>query len=143
MSYAPTPYPMSDVSDLTSELAAKMASNGLMIFEVTTQKSPVKVLGKQGTVSSGQVVLYLTDTGLAGGNALFTNVYPEFFNFFVNDSTTSWLPSYGLSGDKKTLTITVNKPGQAYLSLLGFNILTAATTTAPNGTVVNVVIWGD
>lgn len=96
----------------------------------------------QGTVSGtgGLAPVYLTDTGTAGGNALFgtgvLSVQPV-----VNDASTVYPIAWTLSGDRKTLTVTLNKAATPLLSLLGINIL-AAPTASPSGTLAQVLVTG-
>lgn len=89
------------------------------------------------TVSSGQAVFYLTDNGASNGNPIFTNVYKESANFWVDDAGIQYqYGTYTLSTDKKTLTVAVNKLGSVVLGLI--NIVSAA-----NGVTVYMRVKGD
>ncbi len=115
-----------------SQYAAAYGSSG------NTLTNP-RVYVATGTVSSGTIVLYLTDNGLVGGNALFSTILR--IDCGVYDSTTVYAFNPVVSNANKTLTVTVAKAATPLLSLLGINIL-AAPTTAPNGTSVNVTVVG-
>jgi hypothetical protein len=112
----------------------------MRMFSVAGTEVPnSKMYTGSKTVSGGVAVFYMTDNGAANGNALFsaiTSVQPV-----VNDSTTVYACSWVISGDLKTLTLTVNKSATPLLSLLGLNIL-AQPTAAPNGTVAQVLVVG-
>lgn len=100
---------------------------------------------------AGLVTFYLTDTGAAGGNALFANVNLDSIQPFIPDSSASYAfsaPSY--NSTTKALTLTVNKLGTSttnvLLNLLGSltSVLTGITyAAAPNGTVVKMMVWGN
>lgn len=139
-----------DMAALTSEaafttplciaqaLAAKGLNSGLSFYQGSTMKSGVKAVTKSVNVASGVATFYLTDTGLLTGAAIFTDVFMESINLSISDAAAAYQMAYSLSGDKKTLTVTVNK-------LTTSNILTGilGQAAAPNGTVVRLLIFGN
>lgn len=87
-------------------------------------------------VSGGTAIFYLTDDNTASGNAMFTGVYKESLNWWIDDATFQYqIGGYTISSDKKTLTLTVNKLGTVVLGLIQL-------VSAANGVVVNLTIWG-
>lgn len=113
------------------------------VYLGSTVKTGVKMLAGQVITTGGVATYYLTDTGGAGGSALFANVYGETLDFEVNDSVNSYRYSWSLSGDRKTLTVTVTRSAPTGLiALLGLN-LTSAPVPTPNGTAVRMTVWGD
>lgn len=99
-----------------------------------------KILTVSKTTTGGVATIYLTDNGLATGNALFASgvlaVQPQ-----ANDSSTVYAWSWTISADRKTLTLTAKKSATPLLSLLGVNIL-AQPANVPDGTVVFAVAVG-
>lgn len=94
-------------------------------------------------VSAGATaVIYLTDDGTAGGNALFSSV-----NFmhakFVSSDPTLGCAYPTISGDLKTLTVGVVKQTFNVISLLSTNILGSVSTGNPaSGTALKVLVQG-
>lgn len=91
---------------------------------------------------AGVATVYLTDNGLAGGNAIFKSVRFVHANYVSND------PNYGrsiaISGDLKTLTITCVRQIFSGIVLLSTNILgSVAIGAAPDGTMLNVLVQGN
>lgn len=79
------------------------------------------------TNASGNIVLYLTDNGLAGGNALFTDVLLNTVTVTPVSTSTIYLngdPT--ISADKKILTI----PVRQNTSLLGLGLIPFSTAAA-------------
>lgn len=101
------------------------------------RKTLVKQFLATGTVAggAGNVTFNLTDDGTATGNAIFTNVYQESANFWINSQISFNFSSYTLSGDKKTLTVKVSNPIISALIIVYAN--------AANGTVAYLQINGD
>lgn len=108
----------------------------------TTQKTNAKFIAKNATVAggAGAAIFYLTDNGLAGGNAICTNVYDDTISFEINNSANSYRWSWTISGDKKTLTATVNQ--STAVTLLGIQVL-GGLAAATNGTVVRLNVLCD
>ncbi len=101
------------------------------------KKNSVVRAGFSVTVSSGSVVVYLTDNGLVSGNALFPNeVFEELFFAKVNDTALNPLFSWTVTNSNKTLTI-ICKQLTSVLGVLGF------TTNLTNGTTVYLSIAGN
>lgn len=124
---------------IASQRAVKdfMSTNPVKVYKSGVLKVSPKVYVTSATVSSGSVTVNLTDDNTSSGTALFANVYKESMNWWIEDATSSYqLGSYTLSGNKKTLTLTVNKLGSIVLGLIQF-------VSAANGAVVNVTVWGD
>lgn len=92
--------------------------------------SPINYIGT-ATVSSGSVVIQLTDTGLSTGGALFANGI-DTVNAWINGVNASFIPV--LTNGNKTLTISED----AITSVLGILSLTAPS----NGVTVDVDIKG-
>lgn len=100
-------------------------------------KSSVWEYFSSATVSSGNVVFNLTDDGTSSGNAVFTNVYLESLNLIIYSSTIQYQFSNPVvSGNKKTLTVTVGQLGTVILSIVQF-------ITAANGITVYAQVKGD
>lgn len=118
-----------------------MFVNGLQMFDG-------HLFNATSTTSGGNVVFYLTDTGTAGGNAVFANVITE--SVMLTAVSTTLPVSYGtpvVSGDKKTLTIPVYQPGtsQSVVTILGINVLSGTSlvpVAAANGIPVRMVVQG-
>lgn len=106
-------------------------------YQGTTLRSGAFPIFKSVSVSSGTAVFHLTNDGLSGGTALFTNgVIDESVNAFVSDAAASYQMSYAFTNSNKTLTITANK-------LTTANILTGILgQAAANGSVVKLQVWG-
>lgn len=102
-----------------------------------TEKSNTKSWYGSAVVSSGNVVFWMTDTNTSGGNPIFNNVYMESVNFTVSDPNNQYeFSNFSLSGDKKSLTVTVNRLGTVLIGIIQF-------VTAANGTTVYLQIKGD
>lgn len=111
-------------------------TNMTQLYKSGVLKTPVRMYTGSATVSSGNAIFYLTDDGTSGGNAIFNNVYQESFNWTINDATNSFqVGSYTLAGNKKSITVAVNRIGLS-LGLIIF-------TSAANGTTVYFTVWGD
>lgn len=119
------------------------ASNGTapanpQAYEGTSQRVNAFGIFKNGTISSGTVAFNLTNDGTSTGTALFpTGVIQASLNVIVNDAAAAYQPSWAWSNSNKTVTVTLNKLGTA-------NILTGllGQVSAPNGTGVNISVWG-
>lgn len=98
-------------------------------------QSTVWECGRSNTVSTGTVVFNLTADNTSGGTALFSTIFKESANFWIDDATNQYqIGGYTVSANKKTLTLTVNKIGLS-LGIIVF-------TSAANGVVVNMTIKG-
>lgn len=111
--------------------------------DVTNQIATVAALyrGKpfSVTTTSGSVVIYLTDTGLVGGNPLFSSIDYVHLDFVSNDP--NFGKSYVLSG--VTLTITAVKQSFSGVTVVGINVLgSVAIAAAANGTALTVLVQG-
>ncbi len=108
---------------------------------VASSKSKKVFLPYTATISGGTAVIYLTDNGLVGGNALFSSVDYVHLDFISNDP--NFGKSYTLSGDLKTLTVTAVKQVFSGVTVLGINVLGAVTVSAAvNGTQLSVLVQG-
>lgn len=111
------------------------------VFQNQTAKQTPRLWIGVGTVAGGSGVaqVFPTDTNLAGGNALFTNIYGVFATGSSNQTTAvnTILASHkSTSADKKTVSVTC---------VDGLTAIVAANTLeySPNGVLVNVLIIGD
>lgn len=91
----------------------------------------------------GIATVYLTDNGLAGGNALYKSIKFIHANFLSNDPNLG--RSIAISGDLKTLTITaVKQTFTGIVILTSINVLgSVAILPAPDGTMLNVLVQGN
>lgn len=100
-------------------------------------KSDTKIFYGSGVVANGAITFYLTDTGDANGNAIFSNVYTESMNLFTLDLTNQYqFGNLVISNDKKTLTLTINKLGSVLIGIIQF-------VAAANGQTVYLQVKGD
>lgn len=104
-----------------------------------------KFYSQNATTTSGVATFYLTDDFTSSGNALFTTVYKDTAQFWVEDTANAhFFGGYTLSGDNKTLTITSKTRTFTGVTVLGVDVLgSTAITNSSNGTVVRLAIWGD
>lgn len=114
---------------------------GLTYYKASVLKTGVKIYGETVSITSGSAVIYLTDDHTSGGSALFTEV--NYVDLNINDSANIYGRSYTLSGDLKTLTVSVTKQTFTGITLLSTPILGSVTlSAAPNGLSVNVKVEG-
>lgn len=107
------------------------------VWATGVNKATVKYICTSAVVSGGNAVFYLTDNNGSTGSAVFTNVYLESTNLYVSSSTDMYNYSgLTVSGDKKTLTVTVNRLGTVLVGIIQL-------VTAANGTTVFLQILGD
>ena len=107
-------------------------------------KKNTKTYLTSATVSSGVATFYLTDNNTSWGNAIFSNVYIQSIRPWYNDKTTLYAEGdYALSGDKKTLTLSVNKLSFTGTTILGINVLGTYAFVAANGATVYLLVQGD
>lgn len=97
------------------------------------------------TVSGGSVTFYLTDNGLAGGNAIATTWFKESANFWVEDVSAQYqFGNFTISADKKSVTASITRLSATSTILSLVSVLTGLTFIAPaNGTVVYLTIKGE
>lgn len=94
------------------------------------------ILRKASTNSSGVATIYLTADGTSGTAAAFTTVYEDGIIVMpVGAANNYQVASVVLSGDKKSIAITVNTLSTVVLSLV-------TVTTAAAGVEVRGAIWG-
>lgn len=99
-------------------------------------KDAPKLYVSSGLVSTGTITLYITDDGTATGNAMFTSVWKESLNWWIDDGANQYqLGSYTVAGDMKSITLNVNRLGTVLLGLIQF-------ITGADGVIVNISIWG-
>lgn len=90
-----------------------------------------------GTTTGGNITFYLTDNGLAGGNAVFTNVYADSITISPYGASAVYqISSPTVSGDKKSITATVNQVTSVVLGLIQI-------ASASNGVACNLLVLGD
>lgn len=94
------------------------------------------ILRKASTNSSGVATIYLTTDGTAGTSAAFSTVYEDGIIAMPMGSTSNYqVVSVVLSGDKKSVAVTVNQLGSVVLGLVN-------VTSAAAGVEVRAAVWG-
>ena len=102
---------VSDLSQYDNSVSAFLTAADLpvgAVYELTVTKTGVNIWNGSGTTTSGVATIYLTDDGLASGNALFSNVYSVQATSANNTTSAIAVPVASIksvSADKKTLTI--------------------------------------
>lgn len=123
---------------ITSQKAVKTYIDSKAKMWVSgVQKSKWIFYVSSATTSSGNITVYITDNGTAGGNAVFTNIYED--SIFFTSPNSSVIYTYSnvtVSGDKKSVTASVSQVNSVLLGLLSF-------VTASNGTNVQLTVIGD
>lgn len=121
----------------TNNASLDFVKNKNQVWKTGTRKYTAIQYVSSATVASGAVTFYITDDGTASGNAVFTNVYKESANFWVEDSSNQYQYSgFTVAANKKSITVTVGKLGSVLLGIIQF-------LTAANGTTVYLTIMGD
>lgn len=124
------------VAGADSTDAATMAQTP-KVYRAGVLKTNVKMYTHTATVSSGNVSFWLTSDGTSSGTALFSNVYKESLNWWIDDASNQYqLGGYSLAGDMKSITLTVNRLGTVLIGIIQF-------ITGANGVTVHLNIWGD
>lgn len=83
----------------------------------------------KATTSSGGVTFYITDDGTSSGNAVFTNVYADSVTISpYGTSAVYQISAPTVSGDKKSITATVNQVTSVVLGLIQ---ITGASNSVP------------
>lgn len=112
-------------------------TNFLKVYKGGTLRTAPKFYYSSGVVSGGNVTFYLTTDGTASGSAIFASVDKESFSWWIDDNASQYqLGSYALAGDKKSITLTVNKLGTVLIGIIQF-------VAAANGATVNLAVWGE
>lgn len=94
------------------------------------------ILRKTTTNGSGIATIYLTNDGTSGGTALFSTVYEDGIIVMpVGTANNYQVASIVLSGDKKSIAVTVNTLSTVILGLV-------TLSTSPSGVEVRAAIWG-
>lgn len=118
-------------------------TDGLFAVVGSTTKYDVFPTVKSVTISGGNAVFYLTDDGTSTGNALYSDVYLESLNWTVWDNAGLYaIGTPTISGNKKTLTVPVQKQGFSGVTILGINVLGSVAFTAASGPTMAVSILG-
>lgn len=99
------------------------------------QSGGFPILRKASTNSSGVATIYLTDTNLSSGAALFATVFEDGIVAMPVGANNYQVTGVVLSGDKKSIAVSLNQIS----SVLG--ILTLSST-AGSGVEVRAAIWG-
>ena len=129
--------PINAQDAMTMNSANNTASGIPRLWNNGVSKTTVKEFCGSSTVSSGSVTFNLTTDGTSTGPAIFSNVYQESTNLWINDASNQYqFGGYSLSGNKKTLTFTINKLGTVIAGLIQF-------ISAANGVTVYLQIKGD
>lgn len=106
------------------------------------QKLNVKQLTANGTITSGTLVVYMTDDGTITGNALFPNEI-LYTSIVTTDPSNVFGLGYVISNSNKTLTITANKQTFSGVTVVGVSVLgSVSLSAAPNGTAIGVHVIG-
>lgn len=109
---------------------------------VISSKATKIFLPYTATTTAGTAIIYLTDTGLVTGKALFLSVDYVHLDFILNDPNLG--KSYVLSSDLKTLTITAVKQSFTGITVLGINVIgSVAIAAAATGTILSVLVQGN
>lgn len=140
--------PMADLSVL---LASIMNNLTLETWVNGVHKASVKQYLATAVVAAGKVRFYLTDNGLSGGNAIFTNIYIQSRNLFVDDIASSYVfGNYVIDAAKKYVEFDIRKlnttASSGLINLIGgaTSFVTGLAFTAPaNGVTVYLQINGD
>lgn len=128
-----------------NETLAAVATSGLYtdlsnkptLWKSGVNKSNFIEYISSAVVASGTVSFNLTDDGLSSGNVIFTTVFKESANFWIEDSQNQYQYSgYSLSENKKVLTVTINRLGSVLLGIVQF-------ISAANGVTVYLTIKGE
>lgn len=94
------------------------------------------ILRKASTNSSGVATIYLTTDGTSGTAAAFSTVYEDGIVVMpIGSSSNYQVVSVVLSGDKKSIAVTVNQLGSVVLGLVN-------VTSAASGVEVRAAVWG-
>lgn len=127
-----------DTQDAMTMNSAQTTASGIpRVWVNGVHKASVWEYYSSATVSSGNVVFNLTDDGTSGGNAVFTNVYLESLNLIVYSATVQYqFSNPTVSGNKKTLTVTVGQLGTVILGVIQL-------VSAANGITVYGQVKGD
>lgn len=101
-----------------------------------------KILHTSATTSGSTVTFNLTEDNTPTGEALFTSVAKASMRVWIDDEEISMqVGDYTVSGNNKTLTITVQRPDTS--TLLGVVVLRSELANLPNGTTVYLSIEGN
>lgn len=94
------------------------------------------ILRKASTNSAGVATIYLTSDGTSGTSAVFSTVYEDgIVAMPIGSSSNYQVVSVVLSGDKKSIAVTVNQLGSVVLGLVN-------VTSAASGVEVRAAVWG-
>lgn len=125
---------------------------GSKLYVGATEKFDAFVTVMSAAIAGGAglVTFHPTDDGTGSGNALYSEIEVDSINAYIFDNAALYaIGSPTVSGDKKTITMTVNKLGassaNALLNLLGgvVSVLNGLTlTAAPNGVTVKCAVTG-
>lgn len=97
------------------------------------QKAGAFVYASKAVTSSGSAVFYITDDGTASGNAVFTNIFADSINIVIYGNAATYQPfTPTVSGDKKSITISVNQ-------VTNISVLSLLFVAASNG--IDVRLW--
>ncbi|MGE3624570.1 MAG: hypothetical protein AB7H77_11970 [Bdellovibrionales bacterium] len=126
----------------TAQDALAAANNKSSLYVDGVLKNSAREITVSALTSgtTGTATFALTD---GSNNALCPNaVFKKTANFWVDDNSLA-SPSFGgysVSGDRKTLQITVKRPSGTFISLLNLTLLGSGTSAVPANTEVNLRI---
>lgn len=117
-----------------ADLAVAARANKSQMTNAVTGTWPI--LRKASTNSSGVATVYLTVDGTSGTDAEFSTIYEDGIICMPVGSTSNYqIVSVVVSGDKKSIAVTVNQLGSVILGLVN-------VTTAAAGVEVRAAVWG-
>lgn len=120
---------------LTADTAVAALSNKVHSGS-TIDTGAWPILRKASTNSSGVATIYLTADGTSGTAAAFATVYEDgIVAMPVGSASNYQIVSIVLSGDKKSIAVTVNQLGSVVLGLVN-------VTSAASGVEVRAAVWG-
>lgn len=113
-------------------------SNGMTVS--TTVEVPFD--GKLIAGGAGNVVFYATDTGLVGGNAIFSSISKVIPTFDVADPLKA-VSKPVVSNGNKTITTNCKISQQNLVTILGISVIGSTTlANAPDGTSLSFMVFG-
>lgn len=136
--------PMLDDSNKVVTSHAALASDNA-VLALARRKAWVSGVLKQdsfvyyskATTVSGSVIFYLTNDGTSSGTAVFSNVYADSITISPYGASAVYqISAPTISGDKKSITATVNQVTSVVLGLVQI-------TAAANAVQCNLLVLGD
>lgn len=147
--FSPTNVTLSDTVPMADNSSFGVTSHAALLADSTVLASINRVqntssvdtgawpiLRKANTNSSGIATIYLTLDGTSGTAAAFSSVYEDGIIVMpVGTANNYQVATVVLSGDKKSIAVTVNTLSTVLLGLVSL-------TNAPSGVEVRAAVWG-